>query len=447
MNPVYVIGSGGREFELARKLHEEGMDVSAIPGNDGIRRLRIARTFPLPGGIKIDSAEGFKYISDIASSYNEKPLIVVGPEAPLIAGIGDAFDQEGYLVFGPKQSATWIEASKCKSSEFMRRNNIPVPAFYNPESYQDAISYVRRRKMPIVIKGDGLTQGTGVTVAEKLGDAEKALYIIMVEGKLGGPRANIQDFIDISYEISATAIVDVRRRNGTFTGSYRLLPYSIDHKTLYANRGPNTGGMGAAAPLPLTESMKKRIVSTIIEPTIEGFVKEGIEFTGFLYPAIAVDKEGNLWVFEYNIRLGDPEAQVVLDRVESLHHYLMAAYVGELDRMPEIKPKEGYSIIVNLVSRGYPYPEKLETGFAIEGLDETGQLSESAGGVTVIHAGTRYIDGKEWITSGGRVLGVRAGERQLHSAIGTCYQNVKKVNFKGMHYRRDIARKALRLVT
>lgn len=443
---VCVVGSGGREFALAGKLRTE-VETYAVPGSDGIERSLLVASHRLPENVRLNSPEGFAYVSEVAShlAEREKPLIVVGPEDPLAGGMSDYLQREGYHVFGPRQAAAIVEASKCWSAEFMKRNEIPVPNFYNPETYDEAMEYVKRRGSTLVVKGDRLAGGKGVEVVRTLEEAQAALHKRMIGRELGGPGVSIQDFIDISYELSAMAIVDVRRRNGNFRGDYRLLLYSMDHKSLYDNNtGPNTGGMGAVAPVPLTEEMKRRIVSAIIEPTIEGFVKEGIEFTGCLYPALAVDKQGNLWTLEYNVRFADPETQVVLDLMESsLYDYLTAATVGELHSMPEIEWREGYSVIVNKVSRGYP--EKPEVGFDIEGLDESGQLKGELD-VRVIHAGTRYSEDKGvWKTDGGRVIGFRAGGPTLDSALWTVSRGLTRARFEGEHYRTDTGRTALEL--
>lgn len=442
---IGVVGSGGREFALAEKLRTE-VATYAVPGSHGIERSLSMPSFRLPENMKLNSPEGFAYVSNIGNRLGNRKrlLFVIGPEDPLAGGMSDYLQREGYFVFGPTQAASVAEASKCWSAEFTRRNGIPAPTFYNPESYQDALDYVRRKGLSLVVKGDGLAGGKGVTIVETFEEAKADLYAKMVEGKLGGPRVNIQDKIDIAYELSAMAIVDVRKRNGRIAADYRLLLYSMDHKPIGDNdKGPNTGGMGAVAPVPLTEEMKRRIVSTIIEPTIEGFEKEGIEFTGCLYPALAIDKDGNIWWLEYNVRFPDPEIQVVLDLMDSpLHDYLMAATVGELHRMPAIRWREGYSVIVNLTSRGYPEPPK--TSYVINGLDDKGRLINPVEGVTIVHAGTRYEKDK-WLTDGGRVVGVRSRARDLQSAINRAYSGVEEIYFDGVHFRRDIARKALAL--
>lgn len=444
MNPVCVVGSGGREFTLVEKLSKE-TSTYVIPGNDGIQRSLSVPIFRLPEHIELDSQEAFNRVSNVAEyiQHREKALIVIGPERPLATGMVNHLKRDGHLVFGPTQEASIVESSKCWSSEFMERNGIPTPSFYNPTTYQDAMDYVKKRGVPLVIKGDELAQGKGVTVARTFAVAQSDLHSKMVERRLGGPRVNIQDYVDIAYELSAMAIADVRKRNGHFTGDYRLLLYSMDHKPLFDDdEGPNTGGMGAVAPLPLPEEMKKRIRSDVIEPTIEGLIKEGIEFTGCLYPALAVDKKGNLYVLEYNVRFGDPETQVVLDLMNSsLYDYLMATTVGELHTMPEIRWRDGYSVIVNLGSPGYPDSPQL--GFSIIGLSQNGQL-EGDSNITVVHAGTKF-EKDTWITNGGRILGIRGRGSSLQSTIDAVYANVKRVYSQGGRYRSDIGRKAMLL--
>ncbi len=432
MEPVYVIGSGGREFALAEKFHREGRHVFAIPGNDGMQRAGYANVYS-SSNMNID--EKFKFISGIVYP---KSLIVVGPEDSLAAGIVNYLRNDGHLVFGPTKEASIVESSKCWSSEFMKRNGIPAPNFYNTQSRDDALDYVKRRKSPLVIKDDGLRHGKGVVVAHTLEEALPALKM--------SDRLNIQDLVDIDYELSAMAVVDVRNRKGRFSGDYRIMLYSMDHKRLYnGDNGPNTGGMGAVAPLKLPERIEKKIISDVMEKTIEGFVKEKIEFIGLLYPAIAVDRRGNVLVLEYNVRFGDPETQVVLNLMESsLHDYLMAATVGELHTMPPIRSRKGYSVIVNMTSNGYPkYPV---TGLTIDGLEDDGQLMDR--NITVVHSGTIAVDdiGKTvWRTAGGRVLGVLVGGADLPSTISETYSNVRKIHFPRNHHRDDIGQKALSL--
>lgn len=355
------------------------------------------------------------------------------------------------MVFGSRKKESIVEASKCWSSDFMKRNGIPTPDFYNPENYQEAVGHVKKRKLKVAIKGDGLAKGKGVIIPHTLEEATEALYAIMIDGKLGGPRVNIQDFVDIEYELSAMAFVDVRRKNESFHGDYRLLPFSMDHKSLLDDdKGPNTGGMGAVAPIPINNELRGKVISDVIERTVEGFIKEGIEFNGCLYPALAVDRNGRFYVLEYNMRFGDPETQVVLYSMASrLQPYLMATATGELGMLPEIVTND-YSAIVNLVSPGYPHSP--EIGLPINGLDDYGQLKRPIEGQMVIHSGTKAImEGNKvrWATNGGRVLGIMSSDPELSSAVCKSYLRGRG-DFSGFHgliYRTDIGKKALKLFT
>lgn len=436
VDPVFVLGSGGREFALALKLYEEGHDVISIPGNDGMERLGIARSFHLPKDMNLDNEGSFHPVLELANKYRPS-LIVVGHENQLSSGIVNFLNDNHFLTFGPRREYSIVEASKCWSSEFMKRNRVPTPDFLNPETYGEAIGYLKYSETLPVIKGNGLGSGKNVTVPNTYDEAQAALHEIMVEGKSGGPKVNIQQRVDIDYELSVMAIVDVRKRNNVLSGSYRLLPFSMDHKHLYDDdKGPMTGGMGAVAPIPISDELKTRITTDVIERTIEGFMKEGIEFTGCLYPAIAKDKKGNIWVLEYNMRFGDPEIQVVLRVMGgSLYEYLMAVTTGELDGMSQIGTK-GYSMIGNLVSSGL-FTE-------IQGLNYEGQLPNSD--LIVVHAGTKASD-SGWYTdveNRRRVMGYLSWDDKLPMAIDKVNHGLMKYS-SGLHHRNDLGMKALKL--
>ncbi len=414
---VLIVGSGGREHAIGWKLSQSD-NVNTVfhgPGNGGtINNVTIS----------VDDLEALS----IFASDNDC-FTVVGPEAPLAAGIVDLFNEKGLNIFGPTKKAAQLESSKIWAKEFMKRNNIPTAAF---ETFNDPImakEYVNRIEHNVVIKADGLAAGKGVIVCNNKNEAEKAIDVILTNKKFGDAGNNIivEDRID-GVEASYIALSD---------GKIAIpMATSQDHKRVYDNdMGPNTGGMGAYSPtLVIDENLSKKIQKKIIDKTISSLRNEGITFKGFLYAGIML-KDGEPYVLEYNVRMGDPECQPILMRMDSdLFQYLKASVNGTLEELPPISWKNKSAVCVVLASKGYPdsYPK----GDEISGLDET--LDDTF----VFHAGTRTKNEKI-VTSGGRVLGVTALGDTLDSAIKNAYSATEKIFWKNKYSRMDIGKKGL----
>ena len=414
---VLIVGSGGREHAIGWKLSQSD-NVNTVfhgPGNGGtINNVTIS----------VDDLEALS----IFASDNDC-FTVVGPEAPLAAGIVDLFNEKGLKIFGPTKKAAQLESSKIWAKEFMKRNNIPTAAF---ETFNDPImakEYVNRIEHNVVIKADGLAAGKGVIVCNNKNEAEKAIDVILTNKKFGDAGNNIivEDRID-GVEASYIALSD---------GKIAIpMATSQDHKRVYDNdMGPNTGGMGAYSPtLVIDENLSKKIQKKIIDKTISSLRNEGITFKGFLYAGIML-KDGEPYVLEYNVRMGDPECQPILMRMDSdLFQYLKASANGTLEELPPISWKNKSSVCVVLASKGYPgsYPKDDE----ISGLDE--MLDDTF----VFHAGTRTKNEKI-VTSGGRVLGVTALGDTLDSAIKNAYSATEKIFWKNKYSRMDIGKKGL----
>ncbi|MBI2433867.1 MAG: phosphoribosylamine--glycine ligase [Candidatus Hydrogenedentes bacterium] len=422
---VLVIGSGGREHALAWKIAQsEGVEqVFAAPGNPGIARLEKGRCIGItPSAFK--DLEAFIAQEGIG-------LTVVGPEDPLAAGIVDRLSGAGHVVFGPTAAAARLEASKSFAKDFMARHEIPTAEHAVFTTAEPAILYVRKRGLPIVVKADGLAAGKGVTVARTLEDAEQAIWSIMVHRTFGeaGARVVIEDFLE-GEEASILAFSDGR--------TVVAMPSSQDHKAAFDHdQGPNTGGMGAYSPAPVvSREMLPRIEQDILRRCVDGMAADGTPYTGVLYAGLMMTMDGPK-VVEFNCRFGDPETQVVLPRMRSdLVPALLACCNGTLDMTP-IEYDDGACVTVVMASGGYPGP--YEKGKEISGLAE----AEADPDVTVFHAGTKHGENGRLLTNGGRVLNVTARGKDLRQTIGKAYGAVKKIQFDGAHFRRDIGQKAL----
>jgi phosphoribosylamine--glycine ligase len=343
-------------------------------------------------------------------------LTVVGPEAPLVAGVVDEFRAAGRLIVGPTAENARLEGSKIFAKDFFRRHRIPTAEFVSVETTDDAKKAASRFRFPVVVKADGLAAGKGVVIVQDRGEAERAIESL-------GPRLVIEEFLE-GEEVSFIAVCDGRD----------ILPFAPtqDHKRVNDDdTGPNTGGMGAYCNSRiLTEAQTEQILNTIMRPAVEA-----TQFTGFLYAGLIMTADGPK-VLEFNVRLGDPETQPLIHRMTTdFAPVLMSAARGELGRH-KIEWRRGASVCVVMASGGYPggYP----TGVAIRGIEDA-----EATGATVFHAGTRLGD-KGIETAGGRVLGVTAGGDDLRSAIESAYRAVGKIEFAGMHYRKDIGAKGLK---
>ncbi len=415
------MGSGGREHAIAWRCAAEGHKVWAAPGNPGI--AAIAECVPLES----QTPERFLEVANLINA----DLTIVGPEAPLVAGIVDLFEAHGRKIFGPRQKAAQLEGSKAFSKEFMARHGIPTARFQVFDSLSEARAALVRFELPVVLKADGLAAGKGVVIAKTRAEAEAALEGLFSGELVGsaGSRVLIEDFWR-GEEVSFIAICDQDRA--------LTLPPSQDHKAIFENdEGPNTGGMGAYSDdRILTSEQKTWILDNIIIRTLEGMAAEGMPFRGFLYAGLMMTADGPK-VLEYNVRLGDPETQSLLYRIESgFAETILAATERRLETA-RLNLHPGASVCVVLAAHGYP--GKVRTGDVIEGLD-------AVEGATVFHAGTAR-KGDQIVTSGGRVLGVTAHGETLGLALDSVYKALSPIRFDGMQYRRDIGQKGLKRYT
>ena len=421
---ILVIGSGGREHTIVWKLAQSPR-VQAIlcaPGNSGI--AQIARCVPVQSN---DAAA----IGDLVRK-ERIDFVIVGPEAPLAAGLVNHLKAEGIAVLGPTREAAQLESSKVFSKDFMARHNVPTARYSTYADARSAIAFLESAEAvyPIVVKADGLAAGKGVVVARDLREASDAVNRIMVSREFGesGDRLIIEECLK---GIEASYIV--------FTDGETIVPAvaARDHKAVFDNdEGPNTGGMGAYSTDDiLGPELEQEVLNRVIRPVIDGMKSEGYPFQGILYAGLMLTSRG-VQVLEFNVRMGDPECQVILPRLKSDFAELCEALChGRLNEYKAEWNAEA-AVCVVLASGGYPGP--YAKGKAITGL----QMAEENRRVAVFHAGTR-TEGDKFVTDGGRVLGVAATEKDLASAMMMAYEAVNKIHFEGMHYRRDIGAKGL----
>jgi phosphoribosylamine---glycine ligase len=422
---VLIIGNGGREHALVWKLASERAvsDIVCAPGNAGISRL--ARCIP------IDQAD--PHAIEAVARREEIDLTIIGPELPLSRGVADVFADEGLLLLGPTQRAAHLESSKIFAKDFMHRWNIPTARYKSCDSATQALAVLRSGEFlfPVVLKADGLAAGKGVVISPDLEDAEGEVQAMMVDKRFGqaGTRLVIEELLE-GREASFFVLSD-----GT-----RAIPLGSaeDHKRAFdGDTGPNTGGMGAYAPSSLfDDALQARVMKEIVNPVVEGMRSEGSEFRGFLFVGLMLTDEGPK-VIEFNVRLGDPEAQVMLPTIDDdLCGLLLDAAGGELDGCVvslASQPRVG----VVIASGGYP--DTYETGKVIHGLDTAVTLPA----VTVFHSGTAKR-GSDIVTAGGRVLTVVASGDDYRTAIDRAYDAVSHISFDRLHYRKDIGAKALK---
>jgi len=419
---VLVIGHGGREHALVWKLAQSPLlsHLYCAPGNAG--------TAAQAENIPIDSSD-IPALVTFAHTH-AIDFTVVGPELPLAHGVVDAFHRVGLPVFGPTQAAAQLESSKSFAKTLMQRHGIPTAPFQIFSDPQAADVHIEQRAMPVVVKADGLAAGKGVIVCKTRAEAHHAVNRIMRGRVFGdaGDRIVIEDFLP-GEEVSFFALSD---------GVHLVpLPLSQDHKAVFdRDEGPNTGGMGAYSPTPVTDStLCQHMMDTILQPVVNALAAEGRPFQGVLYAGLML-VAGRPYVLEFNVRFGDPEAQVILPRLESdILPLLVATTDGTLDRIrPRWRPEAAVCVV--MASGGYP--EAYERGRRIWGIEEAEQVP----GVVVFHAGTAHRDGHV-VTDGGRVLGVTALAPDLRQAIAQAYQAVHTITWEGVHYRRDIGGRAL----
>lgn len=417
---ILMIGSGGREHALIRKLKESPRceKIYCAPGNGGISRDAECVSIPVTD------------IDGVVSFAKEKAidLVFVAPDDPLAAGMVDALEQAGIRAFGPHANAAVIESSKVFSKELMKKYAIPTAGYEVFDDPERAVSYIRQHgKFPVVVKADGLALGKGVVIAQNFEEAKAAVHSIMEEKIFGssGNHVVVEEFLT-GPEVSVLAFTDGK--------CVKPMVSSKDHKRAYdGDKGLNTGGMGTISPNPhYTDELAKVCMQTIFQPTIAAMNAEGRTFKGCLYFGLMLTQEGPK-VIEYNARFGDPETQVVLPRLDTDLIEIIEAVIDENLSDLDIQWSNTAAACVVMASGGYPssYPKGIE----IFGLDDGGQVS----GSTVYHAGTAYNDGK-FLTAGGRVLGVTALAPTLEEALNKSYAAVEKISFAGAHYRRDIGR-------
>ena len=423
---VLVVGGGGREHALAWKLAQSPkvQQVYVAPGNGGTARDKQLVNVPISDVVQL---------REWAQSH-QIGLTVVGPEAPLAAGVVDEFRAHGLRIFGPTQAAAQLESSKAFSKAFMQRHGIPTAEFETFSDPAAAHAYVERKGAPIVVKADGLAAGKGVVVAMTLAEAHEAIDFMLVDNTLGvthnegGARVVIEEFLQ-GEEASFIVLCDGK--------NVTALATSQDHKRLLdGDEGPNTGGMGAYSPAPVvTAEVHARAMREVILPTIRGMEKDGIPYTGFLYAGLMIDAQGKPKTLEFNCRMGDPETQPIMMRLKSdLFDVMMAATSEGLDKI-ELEWDRRVALGVVLAASGYPMnPRK---GDAIQGLP-----ADSLDAM-VFHAGTVEKDG-QILTSGGRVLCATALADSVRQAQQKAYELLQTITFDGMQYRRDIGHRAIK---
>ena len=421
---VLIIGGGGREHALAWRVARSPRvaKVFVAPGNAGTARDPDLVNVPITD---IDEL--------VAFARREAALTIVGPEAPLAAGVVDAFRAAGLKIFGPTQAAAQLESSKDFAKAFMARHRIPTAAYQTFTDAAAAHAYVSERGAPIVVKADGLAAGKGVVVAMHADEAHAAIDAMLVGNSMGsaGARVVIEDFL-VGEEASFIVMVD---------GVHVLaLASSQDHKRLRdGDQGPNTGGMGAYSPAPVvTPGVHARIMREIILPTVNGMAADGIPYTGFLYAGVMIDAEGRARALEFNCRMGDPETQPIMARLRTdLVDLAEHAIAGTLDR---IEAEWDRRVALGVVMAAGGYPEAPQQGAVIQGLDRI--TAEGYPDARVFHAGTTLVDGNV-VVSGGRVLCVTALGDSVRQAQKAAYDAVAAIRFDGMQYRTDIGYRAL----
>ncbi len=418
---ILVLGSGGREHAIlhALKRSESNVQLFAIPGNGGIAQIAETETISL---------SDFAAIADFVRKM-EIDFTIVGPEQPLVEGIVDFFKKQLLPILGPDKIAAQLEGSKAFSKSFMEKYAIPTAKFRTFTETKSALAYLENQNFPLVVKASGLAAGKGVIIAENKNDAEKAIQQIMAEKAFGeaGNQVVIEEFLN-GTEMSVFVLTDGK--------TARLLPTAQDHKRALDNdEGLNTGGMGAYSPSIFEDPQLMDFVNKqIVQPTLKGIAAEGGHYTGVLYIGLMLTDEGPK-VLEYNVRLGDPEAQVILPRIQNnMVKLFEAAADGTLNQY-DISQTPDVSMTVIMASGGYP--GDYIKGFPIEGLDLVPE------NVTVYHAGTKEEFGRI-VTSGGRVLAVTASGENLKSARDTVYAAIPKIRFQNSFYRKDIALKAIK---
>ena len=412
---ILVVGGGGREHAICWKLNNE-LDVKKIycaPGNAGISE--IAECVNIKDD-DIDSLIKFAKEKDI-------DLTIVGPEVPLVDGIVDEFEKENLKIFGPNKKCAQLEGSKAFSKNFMIRHGIPTAKYKEYKNLDEAIAEIDEFGYPVVIKADGLAAGKGVVISENREDAIATLKEMMDDHKFGhaGDKIVVEEFLK-GIETSILAFVD----NNTIVP----MVSAKDHKKVFEGEtGLNTGGMGTFSPSEIyTDKLSKEIQEKILDKTLEGFKEDKLDYKGILFVGLMITEKGPK-VLEYNVRFGDPETQVILFRLETDLNKIIKTILDNNLKNIQIKYSKEEAICVMLTSGGYP--EAYEKGKVIKGLENLDS------DIVVFHSGTKF-NGKDIVTNGGRVIGITAKGPSVKEASEKVYENIKKINFEGMYYRKDI---------
>ena len=418
---VLIIGSGGREHAIAWKINQSQLlnKLYVAPGNSGTHN--IAKNL----NINIDNYGELK--NSIVK--NNISLLIIGPEVPLVRGLHDKLadddDLGGLKVIGPKKEGAMLEGSKLFAKNFMQKHNIPTANFksFNATNILAAKKYLEQNQPPFVIKADGLAAGKGVFICQELSHASKIIDEIVIDGKFGvsGNNIVIEQFLD-GPELSVFILTD--------GNNYKLLPSAKDYKRVgEGDTGLNTGGMGAISPVPfLNDSFMQKIKDRIIAPTLMGLKKEKIEYSGFMFFGL-IKVNGNPFVIEYNVRLGDPETQVIMPRIKSdLLCLLLKMSAGKMFAQSQLDISSQAAASVIIASKGYP--ESYTTGHRLRGIEIVEDCS-------IFHAGLKLLN-KEYLTSGGRVLAITACSKNLSSAVQKSYEGVGKIQFENIYFRKDI---------
>ena len=412
---ILVVGGGGREHAICWKLSKEANvdKIYCAPGNAGISN--VAQCIDIQDS---DIENLLKFAKE-----NKIDLTIVGPEIPLVAGIVDKFEKEGLKIFGPNKKCAQLEGSKSFSKDFMIRHNLPTAKYKEYTNLDEAISEIDSFGYPVVIKADGLAAGKGVVITENREDSINTLKEMMNDKKFGtaGEKIVIEEFLS-GIETSILAFVD----NET------IIPMvsAKDHKKVNNGEpGLNTCGMGTFSPSEIyTDELAKNIKENVLDKTLKGFQEDNLDFKGILFVGLMITKDGPK-ILEYNVRFGDPETQSVLFRLETDLSEIISAVINNKLKDIDIKYSDDSAICVMLTSGGYP--ESYEKGKLITGLDNLDK------DIVVFHSGTKLLDNK-LVTNGGRVIGITAKGKTVKEACKKVYENIKKINFEGMHYRTDI---------
>lgn len=422
---VLVVGNGGREHALAWKIAQSPLvdTVFVAPGNAGTAQENNITNITI-SPMDIPALLAF-------AKTNAIDLTVVGPEAPLVVGIVDAFQAEQLKCFGPSQAAAQLEGSKAFTKDFLARHHIPTAAYGNFTNIEQATAYIREQGAPIVVKADGLAAGKGVILASTEEEAIAAVEDMLAGNRFGdaGHRVVIEEFL-VGEEASFIVMAD----------GENILPMasSQDHKARdNGDQGPNTGGMGAYSPAPVvTPEIHERIMQVVIEPTIKGMAEEGNSFTGFLYAGVMINTDGIPKVLEYNVRFGDPETQPIMMRLQSDLVELMLAAIDK--RLNQVKAQWNKQAALGVVLAAGGYPEQYNKGNIINGLDQATALEGK-----VFHAGTQHDDQGNVVTNGGRVLCAVGLGDNVSAAQQQAYALVKSIDWDKVYYRDDIGYRAI----